>query len=202
MKSKATVAAALAALMTCLLPQPVRSQAATERPDLTPPEAEAQDMGLSLASFCNPQRHRGMGGTESIIQRDASSLVGTASFLRSAEGTFLVLEQYDESLAGHCLVLGWFGGDLAPGRYPIRQLAMSTLEAEVGSEDRSFYGMAAVRTGDENSMFVTESGALEIATMDGGGLTGSFELAGFRLDGAARTDGVALTGSFSALEES
>jgi hypothetical protein len=159
-------------------------------------------MGLSLASFCNPQRHRGMGDTESNIQRNASSLVGTASFLRSAEGTFLVLEQYDESMSGHCLVLGWFGGDLAPGRYPIRQLAMSSLEAEVGGEDRSFYGMAAVRAADENSIFVTESGALEIATMDSGGLTGSFELSGFRLDGAARTDGVALTGSFSALEES
>ena len=157
-------------------------------------------MGLTLLSFCNPQRHRAMGASVSTIEREPAPLVGTASFLRSAEGTFLVLERYDEELAGHCMVLGWFGGDLEPRPYPIRRLAMSALEAEVASEDRSFYGMAAVRTPDENSMFVTESGTLVVSTMDGGGLTGTFQLSGFVLNGAERNDGVALSGSFSALE--
>jgi hypothetical protein len=181
------------------MPTSVWAQAGAA-PALSPQEAEAQDMGLALAAFCNPARHRSMGETESVIQRDPDALDGTASFLRSAEGTFLVLEHYDESLAGHCLVLGWFGGELEPGQYRIRQLAMSTLEEEVGGEDRSFYGMAAVRTEDENSIFVTESGALEILSMASEGVTGSFSLSGLLIEGASRTDGVAWTGSFRAQE--
>jgi hypothetical protein len=179
---------------------PARAQAGAQVPALTPAEAQAQDMGLTLASFCNPARHRTMGTSESVVERPSGSLEGTASFLRSAEGTFVVLERYDEELAGHCLVLGWFGGELEPGRYPIKRLAMSSLEAEVDGADLSFYAFAAVRTPDENSMFVTESGTLEIATMGGRALAGTFEMSGFVLEGGNRTDGVALHGSFSALD--
>ena len=158
-------------------------------------------MGLTLASFCNPARHRRMGETESVVQRDSGPLVGTASFLRSAEGTFLILEHYDESQEGHCLALGWFGGDLEPGRYAIRQLGISALEAEVSSEERSFYGMAAVRTAAESSVLVTESGSVDIATVQPGDISGNFSLSGFILEGASRTEGVAWTGSFRAREE-
>jgi hypothetical protein len=178
------------------------SSSAQAGPTLTPQEAESQEMGLSLASFCNPARHRRMGETESVIQRDHDALVGTASFLRSAEGTFLVLEGYDESLEGHCLVLGWFGGDLEPGRYPVRRLTMSALEAEVGGDDRSFYAMAAIRTADEGSMLVTESGALEVVSMPPGGITGIFDLSGFVIEGTARTDSVFWSGSFRGQEGS
>ena len=45
------------------------------------------------------------------------------------------IEHYDESLEGHCIVLGWFGGDLEAGTYPIEPLAMSSLEAEVIGEE-------------------------------------------------------------------
>ena len=165
---------------------------------MTPAEAEAHEMGLTLASFCSPARHRLMGQSRSVVDRGAEPLEGTASFLRSAEGTFLVFEHYDESLEGHCIVLGWFGGDLEAGTYPIEPLAMSSLEAEVIGEDRSFYGMAAVRTADESSIFVTESGSLEIANVESGGLSGSFSLAGFVLAGDDRTNGMSWTGTFSA----
>ena len=142
-----------------------------------------------------------MGETESVIQRGSDTLTGTASYLRSAEGTFLVLEHYDESLEGHCLVLGWFGGDLEPGSYRIRQLGMSALEAEVDGEDRSFYAMAAVRATAENSLLVTGSGSVEITTVQPGGLAGSFSIDGFTIEGGDRTDGVSWTGSFRAQEE-
>lgn len=194
--------AGLALAVIWLTPDPVSAQAGSAAPSLTPQEAEAREMGLTLASFCNPARHRRMGDSESVIQRDPGPLEGTASFLRSAEGTFLVLEQYDESLAGHCLVLGWFGGDLEPGSYAIRPLAMSTLEAEVSGEERSFYGTAAVRAPDESSQFVTQSGSVEILTAIGSGaVTGSFGLSGFVLEEGTRTDGMTWAGSFSALEE-
>lgn len=188
--------------MSGLLPTSVWAQAGGAAPALTPQEAEAREMGVTLASFCNPARHRGMGETESVIQRSSDALAGTASYLRSAEGTFLVLEHYDESLEGHCLVLGWFGGDLEPGRYPISQLGMGALEAEVGGEERSFYGTAAVRTAEEGSTFVTESGALEIVSMPSGGVTGSFDLSGFTIEGGDRTDGIFWSGSFRAQEGS
>jgi hypothetical protein len=198
MRKKAT-AVALALVTACLMPGLLRAQA-PPAPSLTPPEAEAQEMGLTLASFCNPARHRLMGDTQSVVERGPDSLPGTASYLRSAEGTFLVLERYDQALAGHCLVLGWFGGDLAPGRYAVRQLAMATLEAEVGGEDPSFYAMAAVRTPDESSQLVTSAGSVEIVSLGSAEVTGTFGLTGFVIEDGTRTDGVAWDGSFTALE--
>ena len=186
--------------LACTLPAPVLAQAGAGAPIMTPGEAEAQEMGLTLASFCSPARHRAMGESQSVVDRGAEPLTGTASFLRSAEGTFLVFEHYDESLEGHCVVLGWFGGDLVSGPYRIQALAMSSLEAEVMGENRSFYAMAAVRTADESSIFVTEAGTLEIGTVEAGGLTGSFSLEGFVIEGDVRTDGMGWTGTFTARE--
>jgi hypothetical protein len=168
-------------------------------PPMAPAEAEAYQMGLEMTFVCNPQRHRGLADSESLIVRDAGSLPGTAAFLRSAEGTFLVLEAYDDQAAGHCMVLAWFGGALGPGRYPIRRLGMTTMEEEVGSQGHSFFALAAVRSPEENWMLVTDSGTLEVLSMAAGAPAGTFELTGFALQGATRADGVAVRGTFSAL---
>lgn len=156
-------------------------------------------MGLELAVACNPRRQGLTEGSQSTIRRESDALAGTAILNRSAEGTFLSLEEYDEALEGHCLVFGWFGGDLAPGSYRISRLAYRTMEEDLASGSRSFFSWGAVRAREENSMLVAESGTLEIMTVEQGRITGSFELTGFVIDDGARTD-VVWAGSFSAVE--
>ena len=195
-------AVATLAVSAWLIPMPALAQANTETLVLAPQEAEAHEMSLTLAAVgCSPRRHNNVEGSESIIERDPEPLVGTAAFYRNFEGTFIVLEEYDEELWGHCLAFGWFGGALEPGRYRIRQLSLGTVEAEVGAEDHSFFSMAAIRNEDENSILVIESGTIEIVTIEPGRITGSFDLSGFLLDGATRTDDIAWRGSFRAHAE-
>jgi hypothetical protein len=189
------VAALLAAL-----PAPSLAQTGSG-PELAPAEAEAYQMGLEMTFVCNPSRHRTMTTiSSSSISRPAGTLPGTAAFLRSAEGSFLVLEGYDEQMAGHCMVLAWFGGDLEPGRYPIRRLAMDAMEEEVAAPSHSFFTLGAVRSPDESSVLVADSGTLSLDSMDSGTLKGSFDVRGFVVAGGARTDGVSWEGTFTALE--
>lgn len=190
-------ASGLAALM--LMPLPGYAQAGPASA-LTPQDNEAQQMGLQMAVACNPRRQGEVVGSESTIRRASDALAGTAIFSRSAEGTLLSLEQYDEALEGHCLVFAWFGGDLAPGRYRITRLSMRAMEEEQASGERSFYTWGAVRSTGENSMLLAESGMLEILSTEPGKITGSFELSGFLVDGTSRGDDVAWSGSFSAVE--
>ncbi len=181
------------------MPAAAHAQAAPAAPTLTSEEREAQQMGLEMAVACNPRRQGLTEGSQSTIRRGSDALSGTAILSRSAEGTFLSLEQYDEALEGHCLVFGWFGGDLSPGSYRISQLAYRTMEEELASGSRSFFSWGAVRARDENSILVTASGALEILTVESGRVTGSFELTGFVIDDGVRID-VVWAGSFSAVE--
>lgn len=168
-------------------------------PPMSPAEREAYDMGLQMQFPCNPARHRSMPDSESLIERSAGELTGTAALLRTAEGTFLVLEGYDESQAGHCMVLAWFGRELAPGSYRIRRLSMAAMEEEMDSGDHSFFVFSAVRSPDESATLVGDSGSLQIDSIDSGTLTGSFELTGFTINSQERHDDVAVNGSFRAL---
>jgi hypothetical protein len=192
--------AALALALACLAPNPAQAQA-TDARRLTLEESEAYQMGLELAFACSPYRHRRADGSESTIRREGDALAGTAIHFRSIEGTYVVLERYDEELDGHCLVLGWFGGPLEPRRYDVGQLAMSTVEEEVARGQHSFFAMSLVRKPEENAMLVVESGSLEIAGMEDGRVVGTFELAGFLADGngADRVGDASWAGSFSAV---
>ena len=198
MKILSPCVAGLAFLASMLMPTTAFAQS-DAGPTLTPEEREAQQMGLEMAIACNPRRQGLTEGSQSTIRRGPEALRGTAISSRSAQGTFLSLEEYDDALEGHCLVFGWFGGDLAPGRYRISRLAYRAMEEELASGDRSFFSWGAVRAREENSILVAESGELSILTVEPGRITGTFELTGFVVDGAARTD-VVWAGSFSAVE--
>jgi hypothetical protein len=191
--ARLTLAVALVA------PASAGAQAAA-RP-LTSAESEAFEMGFELAFACSPRRHNQAAGSESTIRRESDVLAGTAVHFRSVEGAYVVLEEYDESLAGHCLVLGWFGGALAPGRHTVGRLAMSTIEEEMAAGSHTFFAMSAVRAADENSVFVVESGAIDIRTVDGDRIEGTFELSGFFADanGQNRIADAAWAGSFRAV---
>lgn len=167
---------------------------------MTPPETEAYELGLEMSFLCSPERHSAIPESESVIERSAGDLPGTAAFVRSFEGTFLVLEAYDQNQAGHCLVLAWFGVELDPGRYPVERLGMATMEEQVASEEHTFFTFSAVRAATESATFVTDSGSVEIEAMDRGTVTGSFELAGFTINTQERVDDVVLEGSFTAVE--
>ena len=193
-----SLVAGLALVAGVLMPSPAHAQGAPGA-TLTPEELEAQQMGLEMAIACNPRRQGLTEGSQSTIRRGPEALRGTAISSRSAQGTFLSLEEYDDALEGHCLVFGWFGGDLAPGSYRITRLAYRAMEEELASGNRSFFTWGAVRAREENSILVAESGTLEILTVEPGRITGTFELTGFVVDGATRTD-VAWAGSFSAVE--
>jgi hypothetical protein len=190
---------ALVAVVALAAPACAESQAAPRA--LTPAESEAFEMGFELAFACSPRRHNQAAGSESTIRRERDVLAGTAVHFRSVDGAFLVLEEYDAALAGHCLVIGWFGGGLEPGRHGIDRLAMRTVEDEVDAGRHSFYAMSAVRTADENSVFVVESGTLDLRTVEGDRIEGTFELSGFLADanGASRVSDAAWAGSFRAL---
>ena len=193
--------AALALLVTLLAPTTARAQGEPPR-RLTPRESESYQMSLELMFACSPYRHRRAEGSQSTIRRASDALSGTAVHFSSVEGTYLVLERYDDELDGHCLVIGWFGGPLEPGSHRIGQLAMATVEAESSTGDHSFFSMSAVRTPQENSILIVESGSLDIASVDGGNVTGTFELTGFLVDGAGtdRVENVTWAGSFVAVE--
>jgi len=197
MRRIAAAAAGLALSTACLVPTPGLAQAAAPR-SLTPEESEAYQMSLTLAGSCSPSRQVAMGGSESVIRRP-EPLDGTAAFLHSVDGTFLVLERYNESSEGHCLVLGWFGDDLQPGRYTIEELGMGAMEAEVGSGAHSFFGMFAVRSSAESMVFVAESGGVELTTVEPGRVTGRFQLSGFVVQQSNRTRAMTMDGSFTAL---
>jgi hypothetical protein len=186
--------AALAAL-----PGPARAQSPVVAV-LTEEESEARDMGLEMAFACSPRRHNQAGASESVIERERGALLGTAVFFRSVQGTFVVLEEYDESLAGHCLVLGWFGGALAPGRYPVSRLLQRTVDLEQATDRHSFFAMSLVRRADENGVFIPASGALELAAVEAGTMRGTFELTGVLVEDSTRRDGVTWTGSFRAVK--
>lgn len=180
---------------------PTRAAGQAAGPPMSPAEREAYEMGQQMAFPCNPQRHRNTPESESMIRREKGPLPGTAAFLPTAEGTFLVLEGYDENQAGHCLVLAWFGDELEPGRYPVRRLSMAAMEEELDSGEHSFFTFSAVRSPDESATFVADSGSLEIDSMDQGMVRGTFELSGFTINSRTREDDIALEGSFSALEQ-
>ncbi len=197
MRRIAATVTGLALSAACLLPVSGLAQATAPR-SLTPAETEAYQMSLTLAGSCNPSRPGSMTGSESVIRRP-EPLDGTAAFLRSTDGTFLVLEQYNERSEGHCLVLGWFGGDLEPGRYAIQELAMSSMEAEVGADAHAFYGMFAVRSSAESMVFVAEAGDVELTAVEPGRVTGTFDLSGFVVQQSNRTRAATMEGSFTAL---
>jgi hypothetical protein len=185
---------ALAALATALLPALAVAQA------LSPEEQEAQQMGLQMAFACSPRRHGEAAGSTSTIRRDAGALAGTAVYFRSIEGTFVALEAYDEALDGHCLVFGWWGGDLEPGTYPVAQLSMRAMEDEEMSGEHSFFSWGAVRATGGMTMIVVESGSLTIDAFGPGSISGSFELTGFVLQGDARGEAIIWAGTFSGVE--
>lgn len=189
---------ACALALTVLWP-PVRARGQAAGPPMSPPEREAYEMGQQMAFPCNPQRHRNTPESESMIRRANGPLAGTAAYLPTAEGTFLVLEGYDENQAGHCLVLAWFGNRLEPGRYDVRRLSMAAMEEELDSGDHSFFTFSAVRSPDESATFVADSGSLQIESMDQHTVTGTFEITGFTINSQTREDDVALEGSFTAL---
>ncbi len=195
-----TSAAVLVLLALSPVPTQVGAQTTEPRP-LTTEEAEAYQMGLELAFACSPRRHNRATDSHSTIRRGPDAMSGTAVHFRSIDGTYLVLEEYDEDLDGHCLVFGWFGGPIEPGRYRIGRLAMSTVEAQLDVGEHSFFSMSAVRRPDENAMLVVESGSLEIVTIEGDGVSGTFELRGFLVDGGGRnrTRDVTWAGSFRAV---
>jgi len=190
----------LVAALLATLPIPTGAQTASD-PMLNPAETEAYQMGLDMTFVCNPNRHRTLTTiSTSSISRPTGTLAGTATYLRSAEGTFLVLEAYDEELAGHCMVLAWFGGELEPGRYSIRRLAMDAMEQEVGAPTHSFFTLGAVRSPDESSVLVADTGTLTLDSMEDGVVKGSFAVDGFVVEGETRTDAVRWEGTFTALE--
>jgi hypothetical protein len=198
-----TFAHALALLVGAALATPMAATAQTELPRrLTFEESEAYQMSMELVFACSPYRHRRAEGSQSTVRRESDALPGTAIHFSSVEGTYLVLERYDEELDGHCLVLGWFGGPLEPGRHTVGQLAMSAVEEEVDAGAHSFYAVSLVRTPRENSVLVVESGALDIASIEEGRVTGTFELSGFLVDGDGvnRIADASWTGSFIAVE--
>ncbi len=90
------VLATLAIPAAWLSPISVLAQANTETPVVSQQEAEAHQMSLTLAVGCSPRRHNSVAGSESSIERDPEPLVGTAAFYSNIEGTFVVLEEYDE----------------------------------------------------------------------------------------------------------
>ncbi len=195
------VVLAFAAALVGFLAPPAAHAQAPATSALTRDESEAQEMGLEMAFACNPRRQGEVVGSESAVLRAADALAGTAILSRTAEGTFLSLEQYDDALEGHCLVFGWFGSDLAPGRYPIAQLSMSAMEEEQASGVRSFYVWGAVRSTAENAMLVARSGSLEILGVDAATVTGTFELVGFLVAESTRAGDASWSGSFSAVVE-
>jgi hypothetical protein len=202
MRSMAATLARLALATPWLIPAGVGAQSGAASTTLTPDEAEAYQMSLTLAGSCSPPRHRKMTDSESTIQRSSDQLTGTASVVRGVEGTFLVLEKYDEDLEGHCLVLGWFGGPLAPGRYAIHELLGTTVEADVNADPHSFFSMFAIRSSAESSLLVVESGTVDLSTVEPGKVAGTFDLSGFSVQESTRGDDGSLQGSFDALEES
>jgi len=155
---------------------------------------------MALAVGCNPRRQGELVGSESTIRRATDALAGTAVYSRSAEGTLLSLENYDESLEGHCLVFGWFGGDYATGRHAIAQLSMRAMEEEQASGVRAFYAWGAVRSAAEQSTLMVQSGHIDVVSVEAGRVTGTFELTGYLVVGNERTGDATWSGSFSAVE--
>ena len=179
------------------VPAGAAAQAAAE---LSAEEREAQAMGLEMAFACSPRRHGEATGSTSTIRREVDALPGTAVYFSGIEGTFVALEEYDEALDGHCLVFGWWGGELAPGTYPVARLSMGAMESEETSGEHSFYAWGAVRTTGENMMIIVESGSLTLETFAPGRFTGSFEIEGVVLEGNARGPEFRWAGSFSGIE--
>lgn len=194
--SRASVAVALAGLAAW---QPGPASAQIDGPALTAEEGEAHQMGLEMAFACSPRRHNQATGSTSTIREDADALSGTAVYFSRIEGTFVALEEYDQALDGHCLVFGWWGDALQPGAYAVARLASSTMMEEEASGEHSFFAWGAVRTAGAMAMLVVNSGSLEIASIDSGTITGSFELTGFVVDGPNRRDAT-WAGSFSGAE--
>jgi hypothetical protein len=153
-------------------------------------------MGLEMAFACSPRRHNQAAGSTSTIRREADALEGTAVRFSGIEGTFVALEEYDEALDGHCLVFGWWGEELRPGSFRVARLASSTMMEEESSGEHSFFAWGAVRAAGTMTMLVVSSGSLEIASVDSGTISGTFELTGFIIDGSERSD-VTWAGSFS-----
>lgn len=181
-----------------LLASPIGAQ--TSLPDFTSEEIEAQMMGLQMAFVCSPRRHEEAVGTTSTIRRESDALAGRASWFHSIEGTYFSLEEYDDSLDGHCLVFGWWGDDLAPGTYPVEQLSMRAMEEEEASGEHSFFAWGAVRRTGENVMILVESGSLTLGTFGPGEASGTFEISGFLLVGNERGAPFRWAGSFSGME--
>ncbi|SVB58628.1 uncharacterized protein METZ01_LOCUS211482 [marine metagenome] len=191
--------AVLGLVLVWLMPSATHAQLAGDSPTLTSQEAEAYEMSPALGVGCNPRRHNSIEGSESLIERDAGPLPGTAAFYHNFEGTFIVLEAYDEDFWGHCLVFTWFGGPLSAGSYQINQLAMERLESQLDVQEHAFFSMAALRNPDENPVLVAESGTLDLSTVESGSMTGGFDLTGFLLDGPTRIDDVVWSGTFRAV---
>src|SRR5688572_20150281 len=149
----------LLAMVALSMPTNLRAQGTSVSP-LTPEQEEAQAMGMEMSFACSPRRHNLATGSSHTIERDQAPMTGTAVWFHSVEGTFIALEEYDESLEGHCLVLGFFGDAIEPGTRPIARLAYREIEAEEMSGEHSFFSWGAIRSTGENGILVVESGSV------------------------------------------
>jgi hypothetical protein len=197
MRSIAAAAIGLA-LATGLAASKCVAQAGAGARSLTPDETEAYQMSQTLSGSCSPPRQASMSGSESVVRRP-EALEGTAAFVQDIQGTFLVLEHYSESLEGHCLVLAWFGGPLAPGHYRIAELADSAMDADLSADTHSFFSMFAIRSSAESSVLVVDSGSVDLTKVDGSNVTGTFEVSGFVVQQSTRVHDATMQGSFAAV---
>ncbi len=168
-------------------------------PQLSPADSEAYDITQNLQFGCKPQRWAKSEGSESRIENRPQPLTGRASLVLENDEIFLVLEQYNEDGSLFCAVLTRRGVRPPAGRYAVGRVSAGLFEQTEPMANEPFYGMFAFRDATHASLLVVDSGFVELTTSESGKVTGSFELAGFAIDGAQRTAGVVRRGSFTAV---
>lgn len=186
--------------MACVFAASAHAQADSAAPDLSARDAEAYEMTQSLQFGCNPRWLASIAESESIIEHDPAPLAGKAGFDVQQGNTFLVLMRFNDDGSRHCLVLTRMGGPPEAGRYAVERLSASVSQADPSAAVRPFYGMFGLRNQVAASILVVDSGFVQIDASEPERIEGTFELAGFAIDGAKRTDGVVRRGSFRALK--
>jgi len=168
-------------------------------PSLSPADSEAYDITQNLQFGCKPQRWARAQGSEASIESAPRPLTGRASLVLENDEIFLVLEQYNDDGSLFCAVLTRRGVRPPAGRYAVGRVSASLFEQTAPLANEPFYGMFAFRDATPASVRVVDSGFVELTASEPGKVTGSFELVGFAIDGAERTDGVVRRGSFTAV---
>ncbi len=163
--------------------------------ELAPEDAEALAMSEDFAFACDPTLLTAAGSNSaSVVTFDEEQRIGQAAYRVEDDGELVMVLGKVDADPFYCLVLFSPEGLPDVGSYDVLRLSRTLQES--GPPAGVEHPFVAALIGPD-LVFVTESGSVKIATVEGR-FQGQFNLEGWTMSAGTRKDGVKVIGGFNA----